>query len=333
MKKWEKCCIEPKFDGLRVLIHFVRGKFVRAFTRNSNDVSGMFPEIQKIGSYLSADKVILDSEAVGMDPLMQKIADFQTTMQRRRIYKIEEKARDIPLQFQIFDILFKDGENLINLPYLKRREMLEKVFRENKLFVVDEKIKTSSPDVINDEYRKKIREGLEGIIVKKADAAYVSGRTGWRWVKMKQEEKAEGKLSDTVDCVVMGFTVGKGKRASFGLGQFLVGIVSGEKILTLTKIGTGLSDEEFRSYRKLLEKEIIKEKPAEYETHKNYTPDFWIRPKYVVELAGDDLTKSPIHTSGYALRFPRLVKFRDDKGVGEASTLSEVKTLFKLQKK
>ena len=189
------------------------------------------------------------------------------------------------------------------------------------MLVVDKTLLTEDPEDINSEYRENIKEGLEGVLIKKSDARYVPGRTGWRWVKMKQEEKAQGKLSDTVDCVVMGFTVGKGKRASFGLGQFLVGVTSGNKILTLTKIGTGFSDEEFRSYRKLLDKEIVKEKPVEYEIHKNYTPDFWVAPKFVVELAGDDLTESPIHTSGYALRFPRLVKFRDDKSVAQATTL------------
>jgi len=323
--------VEPKFDGLRVLIHYKKGKITKAFTRNSNDVTDMFPELLHLSEFMKYDEVILDSEAVGMDPLMKRLADFQTTMKRRRVHQISLTAKAIPLQFQIFDVLYKDGKNLMNLPYGERRNVLEQMFSKNNIFVVDEKIKTKDPELINSEYRKKIKEGLEGVIVKKADAKYVSGRTGWRWVKMKQEEESEGKLSDTVDCVVMGFTVGKGKRASFGLGQFLVGVISGDKILTLTKVGTGLSDEEFRSYKKLLEKEIVKEKPAAYEAHKNYTPDFWVAPKFVVELAGDDLTESPIHTSGYALRFPRLVKFREDKGVGEATTLSEIKKLFELQ--
>lgn len=346
--------VEPKFDGLRVLIHYRKLRkeeikkqgnkkedseldqnddLVKAFTRNSNNVTEMFPEIQRIGEFVKCDEVILDSEAVGMDPEMKRLLDFQTTMKRRRVHQIGLTASAIPLRFQVFDILYKDGVNLMSLPYEERRSVLEKIFTDNKLFVVDEKVKTDDPEVINSEYRRRIKEGLEGVIVKKADGQYVAGRTGWRWVKMKQEEASVGKLSDTVDCVVMGFTVGKGKRASFGLGQFLVGITDGEKVKTLTKIGTGLSDEEFRSYRKILEKEIVKEKPVEYEAHKNYTPDFWIAPKFIVELAGDDLTESPIHTSGYALRFPRLVKFRDDKGVKEATTIEEIKTLYELQGK
>ncbi len=348
VEKMGKVFVEPKFDGLRVLIHYKKlgkeemkkqGKgegevLVKAFTRNLNDVTEMFPELEKIGDLLNCDEVILDTEAVGMDPEMKRLLDFQTTMKRRRVHQIDFTSKAIPLSFQVFDVIYVDGRSMMSEAYFERRKVLEKMVRPgNKLLVVDETVITENAEVISKMYKDMIKKGLEGVIVKKYDAHYIPGRTGWRWVKMKQEESSVGKLSDTVDCVVMGFTVGKGKRASFGLGQFLVGIVNGEKILTLTKIGTGLSDEEFRSYRKILEKEIVKERPKEYEVHKNYTPDFWVAPKFVVELAGDDLTESPIHTSGYALRFPRLVKFRDDKGVGEATTISEIKTLFKLQKK
>lgn len=341
IEKMGEVFVEPKFDGLRVLIHFARGKskdrkdLVKAFTRNSNDVTEMFPEILRIGEYIKADEVIFDSEAVGMDPEMKRILDFQTTMKRRRVHDIGETSRKIPLSFQIFDILYKDGMSLMNTPYEERRIILEGMFTANKLFVVDEKVKTKDPEVINFEYRKKIKEGLEGIIVKKCTASYVAGRTGWRWVKMKQEEAARGKLPDTVDAVVMGYTLGKGKRAGFGVGQFLVGVVDTRfgGIKTLTKIGTGLTDEQFKELAVRLEKLKVGEKPVNYQLHKNYTPDYWVEPKLVVELAGDDLTKSPIHTSGYALRFPRLVKFRDDKDVQGATTIDEIKTLFKLQKK
>lgn len=342
IEKMRKVAVEPKFDGLRILIHYKKAKskkqkaisYIKAFTRNSNDVTEMFPELLDIGKYLNCDEVILDSEAVGMDSQMKKLLDFQTTMKRRRVHQIDLTSKAIPLGFQVFDVLYCDGKNMMDEPYYKRREVLDKiVVKGNKLLVVDQMVVTDDPVVINGEYKKKIKEGLEGIFIKKYDSKYVSGRTGWRWVKMKQGEEAVGKLSDTVDCVVMGFTVGKGKRASFGLGQFLVGITDGEKVKTLTKIGTGLTDEEFRSYRKMLEKEIVKEKPVEYEAHKNYTPDFWVAPKFIVELAGDDLTISPIHTSGYALRFPRLVKFRDDKGVKESTTIGEIKTLYELQGK
>src|SRR3989344_4463546 len=235
--KMGEVVVEPKFDGLRGQIHFKRGKGGsqidssfrasngtqlnaqsaiqsgegKAFTRNLNNIVDMFTDLKEIGKYITADEVILDTEAVGMDPEMKQLANFQTTMQRRRKYEIEQKAKDIPVRFQVFDMIFVDGKSLMDEPYLKRRVILEKVFKDNTLFVVDEKIATTDPDVINDEYRKNIAEGLEGVIVKKANAEYVPGRTGWRWVKMKQEEEASAKLSDTVDCVVMGYTAGRGK--------------------------------------------------------------------------------------------------------------------------
>jgi DNA ligase 1 len=168
-------------------------------------------------------------------------------------------------------------------------------------------------------------------MVKRYDSAYVPGRTGWRWVKMKEAEEALGKLSDTVDCVVMGYTAGRGKRASFGLGQFLVGVKDGEKIKTVTKVGTGLTDEQFRELKKRLLGSELTEMPKEYEVHKLLEPDFWVNPEVVVEIAADDITKSPTHTAGLALRFPRLVKFRDDKSPDQATTVEEVKKLFKLQ--
>ena len=357
--KMGEVVVEPKFDGLRVQIHFKRGKGgsqidssfrasngtqlnaqsaiqsgeVKAFTRNLNNIVDMFPELKEIGKYITGDEVILDTEAVGMDPEMKQLANFQTTMQRRRKYEIEQKAKDIPVRFQVFDMIFVDGKSLMDEPYLKRRVILEKVFKDNTLFVVDEKIATTDPDVINDEYRKNIAEGLEGVIVKKANAEYVPGRTGWRWVKMKQEEEASAKLSDTVDCVVMGYTAGRGKRALFGLGQFLAGIIDYDVIKTVTKIGTGISDEQFRELFIRLRKLKVKDKPKEYgDVSKLIIPDVWVEPSLVVEIAADEITKSPIHSAGYALRFPRLIKFRDDKSWDEATTLKELKRLSDFQK-
>jgi DNA ligase-1 len=336
--KMGKVAVEPKFDGLRVLIHLKRtGKNlppqVWAFTRNLNNVYDMFPELKDIGKFINADSVILDSEAIGMDPETMILANFQTTMRRRRKYEIEAKAKEIPLRFQVFDIIFKDGKSLMDNAYLKRREILESTIRPGKLLVVDEMIVTDSPEVINEEYKKKIKEGLEGIVVKKADAEYIPGRTGWRWVKMKQEEESSGKLSDTVDCIVMGYYAGRGKRAVFGLGGFLVGILDGEDIKTVTKIGTGLSDEQFREMFTRLKRLKAKEKPKEYkDVAKTLTPQVWVTPSLVVEIAADEITKSPIHSAGYALRFPRLVKFRDDKSYKEATTSKELIKLFQLQK-
>jgi DNA ligase-1 len=333
IEKMQEVAIEPKFDGLRIQLHYKSGSkgFIKAFTRNMNENSWMFPELKNLKDFISAKEVILDSEAIGVDEKRKALANFQETMTRRRKHDVAETASKIPIKFYVFDILLKDGQGLLDLPYKKRRKKLENVVKDGKIIqLVDYKI-TKDAHEIEKEMSQEISEGLEGIIVKRADSRYVPGRTGWRWVKMKEAEKAVAKLADTVDCLVMGYSVGRGKRAEFGVGQFLVGIKDKEKVKTVTKIGTGITDEQFRELKKRLSKIEIKNKPKEYEVDKDLEPDFWVRPSLVVEIAADEITKSPKHTSGFALRFPRLVRFRDDKSASQITTISEVKKLFKLQ--
>ena len=336
IKKMRKVAVEPKLDGLRISIHFKRGVknkgFVKAFTRNLNETSWMFPELKDISKYIRAKEVILDSEAIGLDEKTKALVNFQTTMTRRRKHAIEEAASKVPIKFYVFDVLYKNGKNLMGRTYLERRKVLEKTVREGKLFQIVDYSLTDSPEEIGRLNAKKRKEGLEGIMVKKSDSAYVPGRTGWRWVKMKEAEKALGKLVDTVDCLVMGYSMGRGRRAQFGVGQFLVGVRDKREIKTVTKIGTGLTDEQFRELKKRLSKLEVKDKPKEYVVHRNLEPDSWVKPSLVVEIAADEITKSPTHSSSLALRFPRLVRFRDDKSVNQATTLSEVKKLFELQK-
>src|SRR4030066_769517 len=334
IEKMHKVAVEPKLDGLRLSIHFKKGKnfLIKAFTRNLNETSWMFPELKTIKESINASEVILDSEAIGLEEETKQMADFQTTMTRRRKHEIEKALSKIGIKFFIFDILSKNGKNLMDLPYLERRKILERTFKESRNFkLVDYKI-TQKPEDIESIYKTKIGLGFEGVLVKKIDGSYIPGRTGWRWVKMKQEEKAKGELADTGDAVGMGYTRGKGKRTQFGLGQFLVGVLGGEKIKTVTKIGTGLTDEQFREIKTRLVKLEVKEKPLEYNIHKNYIPDVWIKPSLVVEIAADAIRKSPTHSAGYALRFPRLVGFRDEKAPSEATTTLEIKKLFELQK-
>lgn len=334
IEKMEKVAIEPKLDGLRLSVHFKRGKepVIKAFTRNLKDNSWMFPELVKMEEYLNADSVILDCEAVGLDEETKLMANFQTTMTRRRKHEIEETLTKVGIEFFVFDILSKDGKSLMETPYKLRREELEKTIKLGGPFKIVDSEVTNDPKKIAESCTTKIKLGLEGIIVKKIDSEYVPGRTGWRWVKMKQDEASEAKLADTIDAIVMGYTQGRGKRADFGLGQFLVGVLDGEIIKTTTKIGTGLTDEQFRELKKRLSPLEVNEMPKEYEAHKNYTPDFWVKPSLVVEIAADEITKSPTHSSGLALRFPRLINFRDDKSVNQATTVKELKRLFNLQK-
>lgn len=334
IKKIGEVSVEPKFDGLRIFIHYRRkDNFLKIFTRNMNAIDiNTFPELLEVGKFIKADEVILDSEAVGLDPERERFLDFQKTIQRRRKHNIEKTAGEVPLQFQVFDIVLVDGQSLINTPYVERRKILEKVVVNGNLLRVDESTITSDANVIKKLHEKYLKMGLEGVVVKRANGGYVSGRTGWNWVKMKEEEGMEGRLADTVDCVIMGYTSGKGKRVGFGMGQFLAGIADGDIFKTVTKVGTGLTDEQFKELYQKLQNSKTPNMPKEYRVNKDLTPDFWVEPKVLIELAADEITISPKHTAGLALRFPRLIQFRDDKGPKDATTVSELHDLFKMQK-
>lgn len=335
IKKMEEVSVEPKFDGLRIFIHYRRkDNFVRIFTRNMNAIDiNTFPELLEVGKYIKADEVILDTEAIGVDPKREMFLDFQKTIQRRRKHDVQKNADEIPLQFQVFDVLIYDDKNLINVEYGERRKILEKIIVNGNILRLDENTVTKDPEVIKKLHEKYLKMGLEGVVVKRANGLYVSGRTGWNWVKMKEEEGRDGRLSDTVDCVVMGYSTGKGKRVGFGVGQFLVGIKDNDLFKTVTKVGTGLTDDQFKELNNRLKKIEVKEMPKQYQVDKSLVPDYWVNPKVVVELAADEITISPKHTSGYALRFPRLIKFRDDKSHDQVTTIKELKEIFDIQKK
>ncbi len=334
IEKMGEVAAERKYDGTRVQIHFKRSGFadgtkVKTFTRNLEETSHMFPELSSLPEWISGNEVVLDCEAVGIDPKTDKIMPFQMTITRKRKHGIEAALAAVPLRFFTFDILAKNGKTLLVLPYFKRREILDETVHKNKIVAVDEKYKTNDPKVLHGYHELFLKEGFEGAVIKKWDGNYLPGRQGWNWVKIKEKEGSLGKLSDTLDLVVMGYYRGRGKRAGFGLGAFLVGTRKGETILTIAKIGTGLSDEAFRELKKRLDDLVVAEKPKEYEVPEALTADVWVSPKLIVEIAADEITKSPVHSAGVALRFPRLVKFRDDKDLSGVTTMREVEQMQK----
>lgn len=336
IKKMKKVAVEPKYDGVRTQIHFVRakGKMQRAvmttFSRNLEHTTEMFPELNDIGTQLNAEEVILDSEAVGLDPKTGKIISFQETTTRKRKHDIELARKSVPLKFFVFDILYKDGKDLLETPFFTRRQILEKtIISGGKTLVISPHIITTDARVIRHYHDKQLQAGLEGVVVKKWNSPYEPGRRGFGWVKFKEEEGKTGKLTDTIDAVVMGYYAGEGKRTSFGIGALLVGVRNDEAYVTVTKIGTGVSDELWKELKKRLYAVHTRKQPKEYHVvAKSLVPDVWVDPAVVVELAGDDLTKSPNHAAGYAVRFPRLVRIRTDKSPREVTTTTELARMF-----
>lgn len=335
----DKVAVEPKYDGTRLQVHWQRSGSlkVRAFTRNLENVTQMFPDlIEALGKEVKAKQVIFDGEAIGYDPRTNKFLPFQETIKRKRKYLIGDTAKEIPLKYFVFDILYKDGQDLLALPLNERRQILEKILLpQAERIKLSPQIVTGKAEEIREFHHQQIKKGLEGVVVKKWEAPYDPGRRGYTWVKLKQEKgKKGGGLTDTLDCIVMGYFKGKGKRTVFGSGAFLVGVresIDSDKILTISKIGTGLTDEQWREITQRGQKAAVKQKPDIYLVDKNLTPDVWCQPKIVVEIEADNITKSPIHTAQYALRFPRLVRFRDDKSPGQSTTLQEVKKIYQLQ--
>lgn len=338
INKMNEVAAEPKFDGVRVQIHWIKAKGkgqmvkVHSYSRNLENTTVMFPELENIHKQIMAESVILDCEAVGIDPKTGQIVPFQETTTRKRKHDIQSSLLKVPLKFFVFDLLYKNGADLLHLPLSARRVELEKTITPGELLVISPQIVTASVELLRSYHAKQIKNGLEGVVIKKWNSPYEPGRRGFSWVKFKEEEGKTGKLTDTIDAVVMGYTKGEGKRTKFGIGQFLVGVGQGDGFVSLTKVGTGVTDELWRELEKTLSALAVNQKPGEYQAvGKSLMPDVWVTPKLVVEIAGDDLTISSNHGALYAVRFPRLVRLRHDKKPAQVTSVSEITQMYKNQ--
>ncbi len=335
IEKMGEVLAEPKYDGLRVQVHYSKHGFpdnptqkIRAFTRNLENVSEMFPELFQLENYVTADELILDCEAIGYDTTTGKLLPFQETITRKRKHGIEQAAEDVPMRFYVFDVLFRDSVGLINDPLRERKEVLDNIFSNNEIFILAPVLQTKDPIVLREYHEQLLAEGLEGAVIKKIDSVYQSGRKGWHWVKIKEVEGSSGKLKDTLDVVVMGYYFGRGKRSQFGLGALLVGVLGqNDAVLTIAKIGTGLSEVQLGDFKQKCDELLMAKKPANYVVHQMLVPDVWVTPKLVIEVAADEITQSPTHTAKVALRFPRLISQRTDKNWTDATTVEELGAL------
>ena len=313
---------------------------VRIFSRNLEDMTHSFPDLaQGVLKEVRAKRVIMEGEAIAYNPETEEFLPFQETTKRRRKYKIEETAKALPLVCFAFDILYLDGEDITGKPEIERRKLLEKIVSKNNqtIRIAEQRVITTAKE-IQEFFNEAISDGLEGLMIKKLDAPYKAGGRGFHWIKFKRA--SSGDLADTVDCVLLGIYTGRGKRTEFGVGGLLVGIYNDKDDVfeTISRVGTGLTDEEFRKVHEIGKKLRLDRKPARVKS--KIEPSYWVEPKEVLEIYADEITKSPIHTAGevdgigYALRFPRLVKFREaDKRPEDSTTVSEIKKLYEMQYK
>ncbi len=322
--------VQRKLDGFRVQLH-KNGDNIRLFSRNLEETTPMFPEIvEGAKSQIRAKSVILDCEAIGFNPISDEFLPFQETTQRRRKYGISEMAKKIPLRTFCFDILYKDGKSLIDLELRDRLEILEKTVGAGDILMVEKGEMVQSAQKLQEILDDAISKGLEGLVVKRPDSKYEAGARNFNWVKLKRH--SSGQLQDTIDCVILGYIFGKGKRSDFGAGALLVGVYDESKdvFVTVSKIGTGLTDEEWRSIEIKSSKFKLQNKPAR--VNSKIVPSVWVEPKIVIEVLADEITKSPLHSAGLALRFPRLIKFREsDRKAEDATTLKELEEMYQQQ--
>lgn len=342
IEKMKTVYAEPKYDGLRLQIHYSKNGFtdamgavfhvdgevqvIRAFSRNLEEVTHMFPELNQIAQQLNCESCILDAEAIAYDPTTNKLLPFQETITRKRKHEVTTVAQKTPIRMYVFDCLFLDARSLISVKLRERKDLLKGLFKDTEQLSITTFIVSSDANELRTYHTQQLAQGLEGAVMKKLDSEYQSGRRGYSWVKIKEEEGQSGKLKDTLDLVIMGYYFGRGKRSSFGIGAFLAGIVNDkQEIRTIAKVGTGISDEQLSDLKSRVDALTVTQMPKEYVVEKTLYPDVWILPEIVVEIAADEITQSPNHSAGVALRFPRLVKFRDDKNVSDATTLRELK--------
>ncbi len=337
----KKMAIEPKLDGLRTQLHFSRSHlanqgetFLRLYSRGMEDVTKMYPDIVTAAEneLSGVEEVILDGEAIGYDQKTGRYLAFQETVQRKRKYDVEAFSKNVPVKLVVFDVLFLNGKSFINEPYLERRKILEQMLKQvqhDSIVVPARMTIADRPEQIEKIFRGEVKNGLEGIMAKKLDGVYQAGARGWNWIKYKKSY--ETKLADTIDAVVMGLDFGQGKRNKFGVGAFLIGIYDDktDTYKTVSKVGTGLTDDEWKQLAVSSKRLVTKEKPKNYNVNKIMDCDVWLTPKIVGEFRADELTKSPMHTAGYALRFPRLEKWREKKPE-DTTTLQEILEMVKL---
>ncbi len=336
IEKLGKCAVEAKYDGFRVQLS-KKGNDIKIFSRQNEEITKMFPEIIDAAKKQLPKDCIVEGEALAYNDDTQEFYPFQITIQRKRKYDVEKKAKEYPLKLFLFDVVFVDGKNLMKEPFIKRRKKLKEILKKGEIITLSDMIITDKPEELEKFFEEKIGNGLEGIIAKDLNAPYIAGARKFAWIKLKRSYK--GTLDDTVDTVIIGYYKGKGKRTQFGLGALLVAVYNQEKdvLESIAKIGTGMTEDILTELESLLSKTISKKKPNNVVTE--LEPDFWVTPKYVVETLADEITKSPLHACakkegiGLALRFPRMIKLRSDKKLVDATTTKEVIKMFEIQKR
>jgi DNA ligase-1 len=319
LEKYEHPILEYKYDGMRAQIHKKNNKFW-IFSRRLENVTNQFPDLLDFAKEsIKMDECIIEGEVIGFDPKTGNPIPFQQLSRRvQRKYDIDRMIKKIPVRMFLFDIVYLNGKTLFDESYSERRKKLKKAIKEipNK-FELAQSLITKNLKEAEKFYKASLKENQEGLMVKNLDAKYQPGRRVGYWLKVKP-------IMETLELVIIGAEWGKGKRSNW-LSSFTLACRDPDTghYLSVGKLGTGFTDEQFQEFTKNLKHLITSERGVELK----------IKPDFVVEVAYEEIQKSPKYESGYALRFPRLQKIREDRRPEDCDTIDRVIELFKSQGK
>ena len=336
----EKFAAEFKLDGERAQIHKQKDNIV-IFSRSLENITSYYPDIvEKISKSVISDDVILEAEVVAMNTNTGDFLPFQELMHRRRKYEIDQAVSKYPISVNFFDILFSNGTNCMEMEYMDRRKLLEKIIKEDEFARLIPMSIISSEEEIIEVLENSINSGCEGLMLKHLNSVYKAGIRGSNWLKLKREY--QNNLGDSLDLVVIGAFFGKGRRTG-KYGTLLLATYNDDEDIfpSICKVGTGFSDENLdQLYQILSPKVTLKKNPR---VVSEMEADVWFEPELVIEIVASEITLSPIHKTalgkfrekyGLALRFPKFTgKIRTEKNSEDASTDEEVIALYKVQKK
>jgi DNA ligase-1 len=308
------CSVQYKYDGLRLQVHKKDGT-IKLFTRNLEDVTGMFPEVVKAVSESIKVDCIIEGEGVGYNPKKKSFKPFQEISKRiKRKYEVSKLADETPVVLFLFDVLDYKGKSMLDQPYKERWAKLKSLVTESKW-----RVELASQLITSDEveaqafYKEALSKDQEGVMMKNLDAPYQPGSRVGYGVKIKP-------LKETLDLAIIGAEWGKGKRSNW-LSSFTLACKKDDGYAEIGKLGTGLSDEQFKTVTAKLRPLITSEQGKSVR----------VKPRILIEVGDEEIQRSPTYSSGFALRFPRLIRFREDKD--EPDDINKVKSIYKQQGK
>ncbi len=314
---------EFKIDGFRVQIHKDQDR-IWLYTRRLENVTPQFKElVPYVKNNVKGKSFILDSEVVGYDPKTGRYLPFQSISQRiKRKYDIDKVSKEVPVEINVFDVIYYDNKSLIGKSQEERRRLLERIVHQiPKKIILTKKLVTDKEGEVKKFYQESLNKGFEGLILKNLEKEYTPGRKVGGWVKIKP-------TLEPLDLVIVGATYGEGKRSNV-FSSFKLACKDGNKFVECGMMGTGIKEKKgegvtFAELTKLLKPLIVGEKGREVV----------IKPEVVVEVAYEEVQHSPTYESGFALRFPRLLRLRHmERKSSDANTLDDIKRVFKSQRK